>query len=77
MVRRFFSLLQTRLADEKETLLTDLRGADVKFENEQQRHAELARMRREERQALRENGFQPSAIVLGLAQARQMHLDSV
>lgn len=69
--------LETRLADEKEALLTELRGADVKFENEQQRHAELARMRREERQALRENGFQPSAIVLGLAQARQMHLDSV
>lgn len=69
--------LETRLADEKEVLLADVRGADTKFESEQQRHAELARMRREERQALQENSFAPSALVLGLAQSRQIHLNSV
>ena len=56
--------------------MADVRGADTKFQNEQQRHAELARMRREERQALQENSFQPSALVLGLAQTKQMHLDT-
>jgi len=57
-------------------LLADVRGADSKFENEQHRHAELARMRREERQALQESSFQPSALVLGLVQARQINLES-
>lgn len=56
--------------------MADVRGADAKFESEQQRHAELARMRREERQALQESSFQPSALVLGQAQARQIHLDT-
>lgn len=54
----------------------DVRAGDAKFESEQQRHAELARIRREERQALKENSFQPSALVIGLAQARQIHLDT-
>lgn len=53
-----------------------MRGADAKFESEQHRHAELARMRREERQALQESTFQPSALVMGLAQARKINLDN-
>ena len=57
--------------------MSDIRGADVKFESEQQRYAELARMRREERQALQESGFQSSALVLGMVQARQIHLDAM
>ena len=70
-------LFQNRLATEKEALISDIRGADVKFESEQQRYAELARMRREERQALQESGFQSSALVLGMVQARQIHLDTM
>ena len=70
-------LFQNRLATEREALISDIRGADVKFESEQQRHAELARMRREERQALQESGFQSSALVLGMVQARQIHLDTM
>ena len=70
-------LFQNRLATEKEALISDIRGADIKFESEQQRHAELARMRREERQALQESGFQSSALVLGMVQARQIHLDTM
>lgn len=57
--------------------MSDIRGADVKFESEQQRYAEMARMRREERQALQESGFQSSALVLGMVQARQIHLDTM
>ena len=73
---RISRFLQNRVNNESEALLADVRGADSKFENEQHRHAELARIRREERQALQENTFQPSALVLGLAQARQINLDS-
>jgi len=68
--------LENRLTSEIKALMADVRGADAKFESEQQRHAELARMRREERQALQESSFQPSALVLGQAQARQIHLDT-
>ena len=68
---------QNRLTTEKEALISDIRGADVKFESEQHRYAELARMRREERQALQESGFQSSALVLGMVQARQIHLDTM
>ncbi|RMX39987.1 hypothetical protein pdam_00022972 [Pocillopora damicornis] len=68
--------LENRLSIETDSLLADVRGADAKFESEQHRHAQLARIRHEERQALQESSFQPSALVLGLAQARQVNMDS-
>ena len=68
---------QNRLAAEKEPLISDIRGADVKFESEQQRQAQRARMRREERQAFQGSGFQSSSLVLGMFQAREIHLDTM
>ncbi|PFX16028.1 hypothetical protein AWC38_SpisGene19720 [Stylophora pistillata] len=68
--------LENRLNNETESLLADVRGADAKFESEQHRHAQLARIRYEERQALQESSFQPSALVLGLVQARQINMDN-
>ncbi|XP_033123436.1 trichohyalin-like isoform X2 [Anneissia japonica] len=58
--------LDNRLDDEREALLKRMREGDERWKNEKMRQAELAKLKRQQRMARREDQFEAAALVMGL-----------
>ena len=67
--------LQNRYDEEKDALLRRLQEEQDRMAAEKRRQAELARLRREKRQAEREANFDEAALVLGLAERNRQNLE--
>lgn len=67
--------LQNRFEEEKDALLRRLQEEQDRLAGEKRRQAELARLRREKRQAEREANFDEAALVLGLAERNRQNLE--
>lgn len=70
----FVLFIQHNFEAEKEALLAALRGSNAKFNSERERQAELARLKREQRRARKEDRFESAALVLSLAKTQQAEL---
>lgn len=68
-------LFHFRYDDERDDLLRRLHSADAHFMNEQERQAELMRLKREQRKVEQEEKFGVAALVLGLAERSQAVLN--
>ena len=58
------------MIQEKEELLRRLGEAGSEFDRERERQANLARLRRDQRLAQKEENFDGAALILGLAEQR-------
>ena len=76
MIFSLFYNFQTNFDAEKEALLSMLSNSDARMDNERKRQLELARLRREARQAQAEEKFGAAALVLGAAKSNQAALDA-
>ena len=57
-------------------MLDGLRGTNARLLSERERQAELARLRREQRRAKKEDKFESAALVLSVAKTQQAELES-
>ncbi|XP_071961658.1 uncharacterized protein [Antedon mediterranea] len=64
--RNILEELDNRLDDEREALLKRMREGDERLANERMRQVELAKLKRQQRMARREDQFEAAALVMGL-----------
>eukprot|EP00794_Sanderia_malayensis_P006079 gene6079-6782_t len=68
--------LERNFDAEKDALLESLKGVNAKYASERERQAELARIKREQRRARKEDQFESAALVMSLAKTQKETLDN-